>query len=294
MIYKDSQSTNTYIKRFAVKSIARNKEYNICKNCSDDKILYLTVNPNGEAEKVNIHFRALKKIKNLKLEIDFSKILIKGRSSIGNIVTKKPVKRVELKETGISTLEARKIWFDNSINRLNVDGRGEFLGDFSTDDKIITINQKGEIEFKSFDLINHFDDDLILIEKYSVDTVISLIYFNGNKNLFYVKRFIPEIVSKPTMLFNFSKGSYLENVTTDINPVLELLFKKENGRERETKSIDLSNFISVKGQSAKGKILSKKKIFEIEIKKSKFFRDEKNKFSFKNEIKNDSQISLKL
>ena len=265
MIYKDSQSVNTYIKRFAVKSITRNKDYKLCKNLINDKILYLTVNPNGEAEKVNIHLRALKNIKNVKLEIDFSRISIKGRSSIGNIVTKKSVKRVDLKESGISTLQARKIWFDNSVFRLNVDERGEFIGEFSSDDKIVTINQKGEIEFKSYDLSNHFKDDLIFIEKYNADKVISIIYYDGGKKLFYVKRFKAELVSKPTMLFNNTKDSYLENLSTLKKPIAKLSFKKEVGKEREHASIDLSDFIAVKGQNAKGKIISKKKIIDIEI-----------------------------
>tara|TARA_B100000989_G_C19527828_1_gene467891 strand:+ start:1100 stop:3646 length:2547 start_codon:yes stop_codon:yes gene_type:complete len=265
MIYKDSQSVNTYIKRFAVKSITRNKDYKLCKNLINDKILYLTVNPNGEAEKVNIHLRALKNVKNVKLEIDFSRISIKGRSSIGNIVTKKSVKRVDLKESGISTLQARKIWFDNSVFRLNVDERGEFIGEFSSDDKIVTINQKGEIEFKSYDLSNHFKDDLIFIEKYKADKVISIIYYDGGKKLFYVKRFKAELVSKPTMLFNNTKDSYLENLSTLKKPIAKLSFKKEVGKEREHARIDLSDFIAVKGQNAKGKIISKKKIIDIEI-----------------------------
>lgn len=274
MIYKDSQSVNTYIKRFAVKSITRNKDYKLCKNLINDKILYLTVNPNGEAEKVNIHLRALKNIKNVKLEIDFSRILIKGRSSIGNIVTKKSVKRVDLKESGISTLQARKIWFDNSVFRLNVDERGEFIGEFSSDDKIVTINQKGEIEFKSYDLSNHFKDDLIFIEKYNADKVISIIYYDGGKKLFYVKRFKAELVSKPTMLFNNTKDSYLENLSTLKKPIAKLSFKKEVGKEREHASINLSDFIAVKGQNAKGKIISKKKIIDIEISD---FNDNNNK-----------------
>ena len=205
MIYKDSESVNTYIKRFAVKSITRNKEYKLSKNENNDKILYLTVNSNGEAEKVNIHLRAIKNIKNLKLEIDFSKISIKGRSSIGNIVTKKSVKRVDLKESGISTLQARKIWYDNSVNRLNVDNRGEYIGEFSSDDKIVTINQNGVMEFKSYELINHFSDDLILIEKHEPEKVINIIYYDGAKKLFYLKRFKAEIVSKPTLLFSGKK-----------------------------------------------------------------------------------------
>ena len=267
MIYKDSKSVNTYIKRFAVKSITRNKEYKLCKNESNDKILYLTVNPNGEAEKVNIHFRAIKNIKNLKLEIDFSKISIKGRSSIGNIVTKKSVKRVDLKESGISTLQARKIWYDTSVNRLNVDNRGEYIGEFSSDDRIVTINQKGVMEFKSYELINHFSDDLILIEKYDPEKVISIIYFDGAKKLFYLKRFKAEIVTKPTLLFTGKKDSYLENVTTLFNPVAKLTFKKEAGKDRQFLNIEIPDFISVKSQNAKGKILSKKKIIDIEISK---------------------------
>ena len=177
--------------------------------------------------------------------------------------------------------------------------RGEYIGEFSSDDRILTINQKGIMEFKSYELINHFSDDLILIEKHDPEKVISIIYFDGAKKLFYLKRFKAEIVSKPTLLFNGKKESYLENVTTLNKPVAKLTFKKEAGKDRQFLNVELSDLISVKGQNTKGKILSKKKIIDIEISNKE--TDSENLVKVTNDkksIRDDSnfnnQISLNL
>ena len=164
MIYKDGKSGNTLMKRFPVKSITRSKDYQLTKSDKGSKVLYFTANPNGEAETVIVHLKKLAKLKTLKIDVDFSKLAIKGKGAGGNIVTKNLVRKVELKSSGISTLSARKIWFDDNVQRLNVEQRGELLGAFKAEDKILTIKQSGELELKSFDISNHFDEDMILIQ----------------------------------------------------------------------------------------------------------------------------------
>jgi topoisomerase-4 subunit A len=174
MIYKDGKSGNTMIKRFPVSSITRSKNYSLTKSEKASKVLYFTANPNGEAEKVTVFLKKKVKLKILKIDIDFSTLAIKGKAAGGNIVTKNTVRKVELKSTGVSTLSARKIWFDDTVQRLNVDERGELLGAFKPEDKILTIQQSGEIELKSFDLSNHFDEEMIHIEKNNIKKPVSL------------------------------------------------------------------------------------------------------------------------
>tara|TARA_B100001758_G_scaffold81904_1_gene69606 strand:- start:8027 stop:10684 length:2658 start_codon:yes stop_codon:yes gene_type:complete len=265
MIYKDGLSGNTMMKRFPVTSITRNKEYKITKSDKGSEVIYFTSNPNGEAEKVTIHLRKVAKLKTLKIDIDFAELSIKGKGAGGNILTKKAVKKVELKSIGISTLSARKIWFDDTVQRLNVDERGELLGAFKPDDKILTIHQSGDIELKSFDVSNHFDEDMILIEKNNTKKPVSAIYYNKNKNSYYVKRFL---VSNNLSRFNLMPNheeNQLEIVTTDWNPQVEIVFVKEKGKERQKKIIKLQGFISIKGEKSLGNKLTSKKVKEINL-----------------------------
>ena len=164
MIYKDGKSGYTMMKRFPVSSITRNKDYCLTKSETASKVLYFTPNPNGEAEIVTIHLRKLAKLKTLKFDINFADLTIKGKGAGGNIVTKNIVRKVELKSRGVSTLSALKIWYDSTVQRLNVDQRGELLGSFKSSDRILTLHKSGSIELKSFDLSNHFDSDIIHIE----------------------------------------------------------------------------------------------------------------------------------
>ncbi len=266
MIYKDAKSGNTMIKRFPVKSITRNKEYILTKNQNSCKVIYFTSNPNGEAECVTVHLRKLNRIKNLKIEIDFADYIIKGKGAIGNILTKYPVRKVELKSIGVSTLSARKIWFDENINRLNVEQRGTFIGEFKAEEKILTIKDSGEIELKSFELSNHFSDDILIIEKFNPNKALSAIYFDGNKEEFFVKRFlVPENISQKLQIITSHKNSYLELISSDWKPQIEIIYVKKKGKERESEIIDLEKFISVKGIKAKGNKLTSKKIKEINL-----------------------------
>ena len=265
MIYKDGKSGNTMIKRFAVKGITRNKEYTLTKTNKGSKVLYFTANPNGQAEQVTIHLRALQRLKKLKIDVDFSEIKIKGRSANGNIITKNTVKKVELKSEGISTLSARKIWFDDAVQRLNVDKRGEFLGAFEAEDKILTINQQGDLQLKGFGLSTHFDEDMVVIEKFNPAKPISAIYFDGKKERYFVKRFKVEVKSKKLNFITQHKNSFLEIASTDWRPQAKVVFVKEKGKQRKTVIINMEEFIAVKGVKAIGNKLSNNKIKEINL-----------------------------
>jgi topoisomerase-4 subunit A len=275
MIYKDGESGNTMIKRFAVKGITRNKEYTLTKTNKGSKVLYFTANPNGQAEQVTIHLRVLQRLKKLKIDVDFSKITIKGRSANGNIITKNTVKKVELKSEGISTLSARKIWFDDAVQRLNVDKRGEFLGAFEAEDKILTINQQGDLQLKGFGLSTHFDEDMVVIEKFNPAKPISAIYFDGKKERYFVKRFKVEVKSKKLNFITQHKNSFLEIASTDWRPQAKVVFVKEKGKQRKTVIINMEEFIAVKGVKAIGNKLSNNKIKEINLLEALPFEEEK-------------------
>jgi len=275
MIYKDGKSGNTMIKRFAVKGITRNKEYTLTKTNKGSKVLYFTANPNGQAEQVTIHLRALQRLKKLKIDVNFSEITIKGRSANGNIITKNTVKKVELKSEGISTLSARKIWFDDAVQRLNVDKRGEFLGAFEAEDKILTINQQGDLQLKEFGLSTHFDEDMVVIEKFNPAKPISAIYFDGKKERYFIKRFKVEVKSKKLNFITQHKNSFLEIASTDWRPQAKVVFVKEKGKQRKTVIINMEEFIAVKGVKAIGNKLSNNKIKEINLLEALPFEEEK-------------------
>jgi len=297
MIYKDGKSGNTMIKRFPVKSITRNKEYILTKNQNSCKVIYFTSNPNGEAECVTVHLRKLNRIKNLKIDIDFADYIIKGKGAIGNILTKYPVRKVELKSIGVSTLSARKIWFDENVNRLNVEQRGTFIGEFKAEEKILTLKDSGEIELKSFELSNHFNDDILIIEKYNPIKPVSAIYFDGNKEDFFVKRFlVPENISQKLQIITSHKNSYLELISSDWRPQIEIVYVKKKGKDRESEIIDLEKFISVKGIKAKGNKLTNKKIKEINLLEPlEYTKNEDNNETLVNDIKeNSNDIELKI
>ena len=265
MIYKDGKSGNTMMKRFPVTSITRGKDYSLTKSEKGSKVVYFTANPNGEAETVTVHLKKLAKLKTLKIDVDFSELAIKGKGAGGNIVSKNPVRKVELKSEGVSTLSARKIWFDDNVQRLNVEGRGELLGAFKAQDKILTVKQSGELELKSFDISNHFDEDMILIEQNNPEKPVSAIYFDGSKKAYYVKRFLVENSMSKFSFISEHQESILEVISTDWRPQVELVFVKEKGKDRQTEIINLEEFISVKGEKALGNKLTSKKIKKINL-----------------------------
>ena len=275
MIYKDGGKSVNYIKRFSVTGVTRNKDYSLTKTDKGSKVLYFTANPNGEAEVVGINLRALQKLKKLKFDADFAKIAIKGRSSGGNILSKHPIKKIELKSEGVSTLAARKIWFDTTVKRLNVDERGELLGEFQAEDKLLTINQKGEIQLIGTELSTHFDEDMIVLEKWNMKKPISAIYYNGNKESHYVKRFLADEIPEGKYSFiGDHRSSVLEVVSTDWRPVANVIYVKTKGKDRKEEEIIFEDFISLKGWKALGNKLSNKKIKEIKLSDSLPFDQE--------------------
>ena len=264
MIYKDGTKSVNYIKRFSVTGVTRNKDYSLCKTSKGNKVLYFTANPNGEAEVVTVYLRALQKLKKLRFDADFSEISIKGRGSGGNILSKNPIKKIDLKSAGVSTLSARKIWFDTTIQRLNVEDRGDLLGEFQAEDRLLTINQKGEIQLLGTELSTHFDEDMIILEKLNPNKPISAIYFDGNKQSYFVKRFLTSEISEGKYSFiSDHKDSFLSLVSTDWRPMLEVLYVKEKGKDRKSEIINIEEFISVKGWKALGNKLTNKKIKEV-------------------------------
>jgi len=267
LIYKDGESGTSYVKRFAVVGVTRDKEYDLTKGTKGSKVLYFTANPNGEAEVVTIQLKPHSKLRKLQMDQDFAEIAIKGRSSIGNTVTKYPVKKVLLKSKGISTLAGRKIWFDDILKRLNVDGRGRFLGEFDGADKILTVLSNGVYELSSFDLTNHFDDKMILIEKYDPAKVYTVIHLDGKSKNYYVKRFMFEdtAIGKHTSVINEEAGSKLVLISGAAQPIVKVDQLKGKALTPETMELNLADVIDVKGMKAQGNRLSQQEIKTIEL-----------------------------
>lgn len=264
MIYKEGRGGPSYIKRFNVTSITRDKLYPLTTGKASAEVLYFTANPNGEAEVVTVHLRQSGSIKKLKWDIDFADVLIKGRSSKGNIVTKYPVKRIELKEKGLSTLKPRKIWFDDIVRRLNVDERGELLGEFRPDDMLLVVNQKGYVKTITPDLNSRFDDDMIVLEKWIPEKPISAIYFDGEKERYYVKRFLIENSNKEELVITEHPKSQLELISTDWRPMVQLQFVKPRGKDpKPDQEVNLEEFIAIKGIKAMGNQLTPEKVKNV-------------------------------
>lgn len=266
IIYRDGKAGPSYVKRFAVTSVTRDREYDLTNGTKNSALWYFSANPNGEAEVVTIMLRQVGSIKKLKWDLDFSEILIKGRASKGNLVTKYAIKRIELKEKGVSTLKPRKIWFDDTVQRLNVDDRGELIGEFRGEDRILIIRQSGIVKTIIPELTTHFDSDMIVLEKWVPKKPISAIYYDGEKERYYVKRFVIEQEGKEEVFISEHPSSQLEIVSTDWKPMVEVEFTKERGKERKPNlEMNLEEFISVKGITAQGNQLTKEKVNQISL-----------------------------
>jgi len=266
LIYRDGKSGSSFIKRFAVTSTTRDREYDVTQGKKDSKIHYFSANPNGEAEVVTFYLRQVGSIKKLKFEVDFSDILIKGRNVKGNIITKYPVKRIELKEEGVSTLKPRRIWFDDSVKRLNVDERGELLGEFRGEDRLLIITQDGVSKTIKPELTTRFDDEMIVLEKWVPNKPITAIYWEAEKERYYVKRFVLEIPEREEHFIGEHEKSFLELISTDYIPQAELVFSKLKGKDQKSNEIiNLKEFISVKGYKALGNQLTTDKVKQINL-----------------------------
>lgn len=286
-IYKDGTSGTSYVKRFAVTAVTRDKEYDISKSTKGSKVLYFTANPNGEAEIVNIQLKPHSKLRKLTFDIDFAEIAIKGRASQGNIVSKYPVKKVSFKNAGVSTLAGRKIWFDDVLRRLNADERGRYLGEFDGDDKILLVYRDGSYEFSSFDLSNHFDSEVLRMEKFAPQHVYTAVHQDGKSGTYYVKRFKfdDQPIGKRVSLINETPGSKLIVLTNGTTPIVRVNLLKGKTQTPETLEQSLNEIIDVKGMRAQGNRLSFHTVKKVKLITAEIDFTEKTEEQTGNEVR---------
>ena len=266
LIYQDGSSGAAMMKRFYVNSITRDTEYDLTRGAKGSKVLYFSVHPNGEREVVSVLLRPRPHLKRLRFDVDMGILLIKGRQSAGNRVTKEIVQKIVQKEVGGSTLAARKIWFDTVVGRLNDEGRGKFLGSFKGEDKLLTLYKTGEYRLSNFDLSNHFDEDMVHIEKWHPDRPVSAVYYDPEKDLHFVKRFLCEVTSdKKVSFISEVEGAHLDVVSTAYRPVIKIVYNKllKETKNLPDNEIQVADFIDVKGLKAQGNQLTKLKVKEI-------------------------------
>jgi topoisomerase IV subunit A len=293
MMYRDGKSGPSYIKRFNVSGVTRDKPYDLTNETNGSQVVYFSHNPNGEAEVITILLRQVGTIKKLKFDIDFAKLAIKGRASKGNLVTKYPIKKIELKEKGISTLLPRKVWFDDTVKRLNVDARGELLGEFKPSDKILIINQSGKLKVIIPELSTHFEEDMIVLEKFNPKKPISAIYYDGEKERYYLKRFLVE-TDKEECFITEHPNSQLEIVSTDYRPVAQLIFAKVKGVQKEDLHIDVEDFIAVKGFKALGNQLTTDKLKQVNLLDPLPYEEPVEEVPEKPELSDDDSVETEL
>jgi topoisomerase-4 subunit A len=294
MIYRDGKSGPSYIKRFNVTGVTRDKPYDLTNETAGSQVVYFSHNPNGEAEVITILLRQVGTIKKLKFDIDFASLAIKGRASKGNLVTKYPIKKIELKEKGISTLLPRKVWFDDTVKRLNVDARGELLGEFKPSDKILIINQTGKLKVIIPELSTHFDEDMIVLEKWKPKKPISAIYFDGEKERYFLKRFLVETENKEESFITDHPNSQLEIVSTDYRPLAQLVFAKVKGVQKEDLHIDVEDFIAVKGFKALGNQLTADKLKQVNLLEPLPYEEPVEEIPEKPELPEDESVETEL
>lgn len=267
LIYRDGQSGTSYVKRFAVMGVTRDKEYDLTKGTKGSKIIYFTANPNGEAEVVTIQLKPHSKLKKLQFDLDFAEIAIKGRSSQGNITSKYPIKKVLLKTKGVSTLSGLKIWYDDLLKRLNVDGRGKYLGEFDGEDRLLIVNKEGWYELTSFELSNHFDPGIVLMQKYDPEKIFGVVHYDAKSKNYFVKRFQFELqpIGKEVKFIAEEHGSKMLFISGDPNAKVELDVLKGKTRIPETLSLDLNGLIDVKSIKANGNRLSQHDVQAVRL-----------------------------
>jgi topoisomerase-4 subunit A len=262
VVYQDGRDGPLYIKRCALTGLTRDKEYTLGRNPETTRIHYLSVNPNGEAEVIKISHKPRARLKKLTFEFDFGELAIKGRSSMGNILTRNSVQKITLKEKGLSTLGGRKLWFDDSVMRLNADGRGKFLGEFASEERLLVVTKGGSYRTSGTDLSLHFEDDILMIEKYRESKIFSVVYWDAEQGFYYVKRFMFEETERLQCFIAESDGSKLVSITEVEYPRFEISFGGSNqGRRNEI--IEVAGFIGVKSFRAKGKRLSSFSVADI-------------------------------
>ena len=264
VIYRDGKDGAYFIKRFNVTSMIRDREYDVTQGNPGSKIMYFTANPNGEAEVVKVALRPNPRIKKLILERDFSEISIKGRQSMGNLLTRLEVHKISLKHRGGSTLGGRKVWFDYDVLRLNYDGRGEYLGEFQSEDSILVVHKNGEFYTSDFDLNNHYDSDIMILEKYDPEKVWTAVLYDADQqNYPYLKRFCFEQSAKRQNFLGENKQNELLLLTSETYPRINVVFGGHDSF-REPMIVDAGEFVGVKSFKAKGKRLTTFAIDKIE------------------------------
>lgn len=269
MVYRDGKKGPWFVKRFAVLGVTRDKEYDLTSGTPDSKVVYFTANPNGEAEIIKVLLRPLPKLKKTSFEFDFAELAIKGRASKGNRLTKNPVRQITKREDGVSTLGARSIWYDETVKRLNIDGRGQYLGDFISDDRLLAVMSNGDIKLSGYDLSTHFEEDMQMIRKYEPDEVLTVAYIEGETGYHYIKRFQLEEETpsnKRISSIGDHPGSRFVMILFDELPKVLLHFKEnEKGKRPEDEEVKIVDFIGVKSLKAKGKRVSTHVIDFIEV-----------------------------
>jgi DNA topoisomerase IV subunit A (EC 5.99.1.3) len=256
VVYRDGKEGFHYIKRFNITAMTRDKEYDVAQGTPGSRIVYFSANPNGEAEVIKVTLKPNPRIRKIIFEKDFSEIAIKGRQSMGNLLTKNDVHKVGLKQKGGSTLGGRKVWFDRDVLRLNYDGRGEYLGEFQSDDSILVLLNNGEFYLSNFDLSNHYEDNVSIVEKFDPNKVwCAALYDADQQNYPYLKRFTLDATSRKQNYLGENKDNKVILLTDEFYPRFEVIFGG-NDSFREALIIDAEEFISVKSFKAKGKRIS--------------------------------------
>ncbi len=261
-VYRDGRGGICYVKRFSVTSITRDKEYDITKGTAGSRVLYFTSNPNGEAEIIRVVLKPKLRLKKLSFEFDFAELAVKGRASMGNILSRNDIHKITLKHEGVSTLGGRKIWFDPDVLRLNTEQRGKYLGEFSGNDRILVLSKPASFHFTNFDLSNHYSDQTFRIEKFDEQKIWSAIFFDADQAYWYLKRFAMEGTDKPTCFIGDHPENKLLILSDKENPQFEIKFGGKN-KDRANEIIEAENFIGVKSHKARGKRLSTYEIEQI-------------------------------
>jgi topoisomerase-4 subunit A len=252
MLYRDGRGGAIMMKRCAIKSVTRDKEYDLTKGTPKSELLYLSVNPNGEAEVLKIYIRPRARLKKCIIDLDLSTLAIKGRQSVGNLVTRYPINKIVLKEKGASTLGGQNIWYDEDVRRLNADGRGILLGEFKGDDKIVVWTAKNQYYITGYDIQQHFPDDTIRVERFVADRVYAVCYYDGEQKYYYMKRFQLEATDKTQFFLEECAPMRFVAMTDKTGATLNVEFGGQHA-QRPMESIDVDEFIGIKSHRAKGK-----------------------------------------
>lgn len=265
MAYRDGLRGNTMVKRFNVTGVTRDKEYNLTRGAKDSKVHYFSVCPNGENELITVYLTPTSGARKQEFDMDLSQVAVKGRDSQGNILTRYPVRKIVLKEKGKAEVVKQKVWFDDATQRLTYEERGTYIGNFAPDDKILTVTQSGHYRMTGFETTLHFDEDMILIQKYDPQATTTAVYYDGESKQYFIKRFSFELTDRKTLFITEHPDSYLEAVSNHPGQKVELKFAKVKGVEPKPETIDADSFIEVRNMKAKGNKLSADKIKEIDM-----------------------------